>query len=291
MSLSEVLDEIKGDAEEVDESLVLDSNKGIEGKVAVEEFKLFPVELTRVNPTTLEAYNKAYDLKVLKETIGEHTKVDKGIVLEAMAALPEVSHVSQAKLTTAPSAINKKILDDIIYSGVDKVPSDLIDAIRGLYEELLVRENVTSGLMNEVEGRYIEIETLIQEKGLEDSELELVTLPNHEQYMELVESFSVFSELLNIENKVWRIKGKELLSLLGDVKMHVRANLNTIEEFKTDAKLYLEGTPDNLSGELNNVVRNMGSAYDAIEGLNKISRIVSGEGCSMEVIQEFLDKA
>lgn len=40
-------------------------------------------------------------------------RVDRGIALEVFTMLPEVGKVEQAKLTSAPSIINKEIMDAV----------------------------------------------------------------------------------------------------------------------------------------------------------------------------------
>lgn len=286
MSLSDILNEISGDIDNINDNNLIPSNIDI----SKESICLFKEDLPSIDKKTLASLYKKEELLALKKIVGSSPKIDKSIVLEAMAALPIVDKVTEAKLTNAPSAINKKILDDIIYDGTDEVPNNWISDIRGLYEEISIRSKTIKELMSEVDGRYCDIEKIIDEKNLRDKELALGGIAGVEDWKKTIEAFKVFKDLINTNQDGWYVKGKDLLDLLYDVRGYVRSNTRVVLEFEESARLYLDNNPKNISGEFSNVIRNIENVYTSMDGLNKIAGLVKGEDSAMGLILLNIEK-
>ncbi len=128
MSVLEILDDIKegiSDQEvEPNDSISQEHVKDIHTFTTAINFNV-----KRLDTTVEEKFNQLYKRCVLKKTLSKLTKVDKSTAMEAMAALPAYNKVHEAKLTSAPSAINKKILDEVIFSENDQIPPDLFSFI------------------------------------------------------------------------------------------------------------------------------------------------------------------
>lgn len=288
MSLSEILDDISSEVTGIGDLPIVEGVPNNNHKLETNT-PLFPEELPALNKEALESIQIQQELLSIKSIVKDAVKVDRSIVLEAMAALPVTDKVMEAKLTTAPSTINKRILDDIIYEGTDKVPEEWITCVRELYEEVTTREEILNTIVSDVEGRREIIASLIVSKGLENKELTLASSGGYEGWSKTLKTFSSFKELLNLEDGIWTITGQGLLDVVDDLKLYIKSHVRNIIAFKEAASVYLERNPTKITEELNNVVDCIKSCYFGMESFNFVAGLVKGEDCPMAFIIKDLE--
>lgn len=131
MSLGDVLDDLNKDVTNIDTS---DTNIAIENVVITDVKKdgnQFNIQ--RFSKETLERVNNMFNLITLKENVQAMPRIDRGVALEVFTMLPDVGKVEQAKLTTAPSIINKEIMDRVFNSNIQhKLSLDVVDKLYDL---------------------------------------------------------------------------------------------------------------------------------------------------------------
>lgn len=138
MSLSDILDDIKSDVSNIEtsENIKISIENAIVTDTKNNEQQL---NIQRFSKETLEKVNNMFNLLILKQNIDGMTRVDKNTALEVFTMLPEVGKVEQAKLTSAPSIINKEIIDKIFNSNIEyKISSDIFNK---LYDLKILIEN------------------------------------------------------------------------------------------------------------------------------------------------------
>lgn len=132
MSLGDILDDIQSDVSNIETP----ENGGIATEnVVIMDAKRngqqFSVQ--RFSKETLDKVNNMFNLLTLKKNIAGLPRVDRGIALEMFTMLPEAGRVEQAKLTSAPSIINKEIMDKVFNANIEhKLSLDVTDKLYDL---------------------------------------------------------------------------------------------------------------------------------------------------------------
>lgn len=132
MSLGEILDDIKDDVTNIETPE--------DGGISAENVVITNVKkngqqfnVQRFSKETLEKVNNMFNLLVLKNNIAGMPRVDRGIAMEVFTMLPEVGKVEQAKLTSAPSIINKELMDKVFNANIEhKLSLDISDKLYDL---------------------------------------------------------------------------------------------------------------------------------------------------------------
>jgi len=131
MSLGDLLDDLNKDVNNIDTSEVGISTENIVITDAKKNGAQFNIQ--RFSKDTLERVNNMFNLIVLKQNIQGMARVERGVALEVFTMLPEVGKVEQAKLTSAPSVINKDIMDRVFNSNIEhKISLDVMDKLYDL---------------------------------------------------------------------------------------------------------------------------------------------------------------
>lgn len=131
MSLGEMLDDLNKDISNIDTSL---EDIALENIVITDVKKDGnQISIQRFSKGTIERINTMFNLITLKQNVTNMQRVDRNVALEVFTMLPDVGKVEQAKLTTAPSIINKEIIDRVFNSNIDnKISIDIIDKLYDL---------------------------------------------------------------------------------------------------------------------------------------------------------------
>ncbi len=113
MSLNQILNELQEGVENtaIENLAVLEKPVLQEQDLAASYFK---IEASTLDKSIVKKINNLYDLGIIKSTIGNTSKVDYNVAQEVFTMLPETSVADRAKVTAAPSIINKEILDNVL---------------------------------------------------------------------------------------------------------------------------------------------------------------------------------
>lgn len=288
MSLSEILDEINGGVEDIpkDDPLFSDVKQS---QVATEEVRSvktnengFRINLGNLDKSTLVKFNDLYRRCVIKQTTSGMSKVDRSIVMEAMASLPSVNPTYEAKLTRTASSINRKILDDIIYKGDDKVPEAVKDLVQGLLEFTEVGvEKITK--LTEIWGDLTAaMEAAVECKNLKTTEVYVTELVQNSAAFELAQAVGFIQQD--------KLSYEQILQALVSVKLSLEAGRKTIETFNTVAKGWLDSGNETMGDEAAEVVSYVEPTYDVIELYNKYAPLIEGQPSVLEEFRVYLDK-
>lgn len=132
MSLGDILDGIQDNVINIETPE--DGNIAAEGVVIMDAKKnsqQFSVQ--RLSKETLEKVNTMFNLLVLKNNVANMPRVDRGIAMEVFTMLPDIGKVEQAKLTSAPSIINKELMDKVFNANIEnKLSLDISDKLYDL---------------------------------------------------------------------------------------------------------------------------------------------------------------
>lgn len=303
----------------------LESNRegvlGLEGaKEIVQVTGNVKLNLSKLDNNIIDKFNTLYSRCLIRKALQGAKKVDRGVVLEAMATLPANSTVNQAKLTTAPSAINKKILDEIVFSEKDEVPADLhtfiIDTLKVLndgtvkeLDDLLlfiteysgrVREQLnnkikTSIVMNGNQSVNLLAEDIITITSIDDTKL---MYPKYEGELNkrakniLTEDFYTFVTTMREFNNSEKDTDYSVCGILNNLTM-VEAILRGIRSsfvsFIDSANYYInQGNPE-LTGAANDAVEDLQRAITSSETYNKVCSVISEKSQFLEAIAEYVD--
>lgn len=129
MSLSQILDDIHGDVNNVHvstEHVVVTQQKE----------STFKVPSTNLNKGVLDKFNLLYNALTAKNTIYPLNKVDLKIAQEVFTMLPNVSKSDQAKVTSFPSTINKDILEGMLKNVSDTMPDEILTVFKDILEQI-----------------------------------------------------------------------------------------------------------------------------------------------------------
>jgi len=136
MSLGEILNDLNKDTPNIVPSF---ENANLENIVITDIKKNGElVNIHHFSKETLERVNNMFNLITLKQNVSSMPRVERSVVMEIFTMIPDVGKVEEAKLTAAPSLINKEIMDRIFTSSIkNKISADVIDKldnIKGLIE-------------------------------------------------------------------------------------------------------------------------------------------------------------
>lgn len=131
MSLGELLDDLNKDVTNIDTSETSIATENIVITDAKKNGSQFNIQ--RLSKDTLDRVNNMFNLIVLKQNVSNMPRVDRSVALEVFTMLPDVGKVEQAKLTSAPSIINKEIMDRVFNSNIEhKMSLDVTDKLYDL---------------------------------------------------------------------------------------------------------------------------------------------------------------
>ncbi len=139
MSLGELLDDLNKDVTNIDTSETSIATENIVITDAKKDGNQFNIQ--RFSKNTLDRVNNMFNLIILKQNVANMPRVDRTVALEVFTMLPDVGKVEQAKLTTAPSIINKEIMERVFNSNIEHKMS--LDVTDKLYElEALIQNHL-----------------------------------------------------------------------------------------------------------------------------------------------------
>lgn len=274
MSLGDILDYIKDNVTNVetpDDGAIAAENVVITD--ARKNGQQFSVQ--RFSKETLEKVNNMFNLLVLKNNIASMPRVDRGIAMEVFTMLPEVGKVEQAKLTSAPSVINKELMDKVFNANIEhKLSLDISDKLYDLKDliekhlpmvEVLVNyfQAFTSMVSDKAEvfknvpPTVVEYKAFVsQEQNQENRLVDLYTEKmdvilhmddsklEYEKYNGvLIDMFSAiyYSETLNdLYNTVSYLPAKNEISLAGLVQ-YGKTAIENLNRYKEDLERYYSG--------------------------------------------------
>lgn len=124
---------------------IVNDEAGSEKEVTTEEFLVDAEEeesedinVVEISEESLALFQGLHQRTVIAESLANEPKVDKSIVLEAMATLPRgVSRLEEAKLTSSASVINKDILNSVVGRDSEEVLSNFKETVSKLNDSLL----------------------------------------------------------------------------------------------------------------------------------------------------------
>lgn len=325
MALNELLDEILDDK-------VSDEIEKVEGveDPALEEIRSIKTKSTgrRFNISTfdnrvVDKFNTLYSKVRLKETVAGMVKIDRAIAQEAMATLPEVNPAMAAKLTSYPSAINRKLLDDIIFAGNDEVPEELEKIIREMLEEVNSSFDANEKLLTEIKISSNLLRDLLKTKYVEGptksiviydgKSLDLVHAPLQDLFMiedtrldydkyanvlsEKIRGLTyspkiiAFGEYLS-EHCGGAVLGEHsVLDLVNEImrtEVIATANFDNIKNFKESATAYFQREEKTLTGWVSDLVNSLDSVLKSSDSFNKIADILDGKDGVVQQLYDYL---
>lgn len=277
------------------------------------------INLAKLDTSLIDKFNNLYRVCVLRKALSKVSKVDRSIAVEAMAALPNHNPINEAKLTSAPSAINKKILDEIVFTGKDEMPPDLriylietytlfnerfIDEIRTFlnfiveYNDSLrtkINEKIKTAIVMSGNASYNLITTdLIDLHSLDDTQLEYPKYSGelHKRIESILGSKiytfkSGIRDLSGNDNSDYSIVGlSKDLSLL---EVFLRGILQTVQEFVTVSKYYVDQNNTELTGAASDAVSSLQTAIVSTENYNKITSFICEESDLLKTVSEYVN--
>ena len=124
MSVSDILDEIKEDVVPGDDLSLENITVIVKPKPDIK------VTTSVINRTTVEKFNTLYNKLVKRQLVEKLDKLEVRVAHEVFTMLPDVSKTEYAKLTSAPSTINKNIVQKALSDVSDKTPEDAITMLK-----------------------------------------------------------------------------------------------------------------------------------------------------------------
>ena len=145
MSLSQILDDIQGDASNVQVST---EHNAVTAPPTESTFK---VPSTTLNKNVLSKFNTLYNTLTAKDTVYQLNKVDFKIAQEVFTMLPDISKTEQAKVTSYPSTVNKDILQGVLDNVSNTMPEEILDAFREILDQIRQSADAIVGVVDSVE--------------------------------------------------------------------------------------------------------------------------------------------
>lgn len=112
MSLSSILSEIQGDVDDIP----LDTNVVAVAKENISDSPAFTINYVALEEAEVYMVNTSSSIRVIREQIKNMPRIDYKIAQEVFAMLPMTSETDRAKITTAPSVMNKEVIEKITSS-------------------------------------------------------------------------------------------------------------------------------------------------------------------------------
>ncbi len=318
--LNDINDGISGDIDQID---------GVT-ETSLEEIKKVTVSssdgrihIGKLDSGVIDKFNTLYKRCLLRKAICGMTKVERSIAVEAMATLPLHSPTNEAKLTSVPSAINKKILDDIVFTGKDEVPGELHNYLLETFS--LFNESFITGLNNFIDfivsysdslratvNAKIKTATVmvdgVSHNLLAESLFELIVIDDSSLFYDkyagelnkrirsiLTNEFYAYYETLR------EITGKKdgsdlsVVGLLADlplVEVILRGVHQSVTEFITVADYYVKRGNPELTGAAAEAVSALERVIPSTETYNKLSSVLNEESVFLKDLisyAEFID--
>lgn len=118
MSLTEILSDINENTENIDTTNIVVKNTQ---HITLEQNtqNTTDIAIKTISKETINNINNMFNLITIQSNIKDISKVDYSIAQEVFTMLPNISKHEAAKLTTAPSAMNKEILDKVFNLNID----------------------------------------------------------------------------------------------------------------------------------------------------------------------------
>ena len=276
------------------------------------------INLAKLDTSLIDKFNNLYRVCVLRKALSKVSKVDRSIAVEAMATLPNHNPINEAKLTSAPSAINKKILDEIVFTGKDEMPPDLhiyltetytlfnerfIDEIRTFlnfiveYNDRLrtiINEKIKTAIVMSGNVSYNLITTdLIDLHNLDDTQLEY---PKYSGELDKRIKSILDSELYTFKSGIRELTGNDnndhsIMGLSKDLSLlevFLRGILQTVQEFVTVSKYYVDQNNTELTGAASDAVTSLQTAIVSTENYNKITSFICEESNLLKTVSEYV---
>ena len=130
MSVSDILDEIKEDVVPGDDLSLENITVIVKPKPDIK------VTTSVINRATVEKFNTLYNKLVKRQLVEKLDKLEVRVAHEVFTMLPDVSKTEYAKLTSAPSTINKNIVQKALSDVSDKAPEDTITMLKEFSSEI-----------------------------------------------------------------------------------------------------------------------------------------------------------
>lgn len=128
MSLSQILDDIQGDA-----SNVHVSNENV---VVTPPESTFNVPASNLDKSVMDKFNTLYNTLTVKNTVYQLNKVDFKIAQEVFTMLPDLGKTEQAKITSYPSVMNKDILQGVLENVKDTMPEEILSVFQDILGQI-----------------------------------------------------------------------------------------------------------------------------------------------------------
>lgn len=277
------------------------------------------LNLAKLDAAVIDKFNTLYRRCLIRKALTKVSKVDRSVALEAMATLPVSNPVNEAKLTSTPSAINKKILDDIVFSGKDEMPADLHDYLLNTFslfnEEFLtevddliqfvtnyndtIRTLVnnkykTSIVMVDNETRNLLSDSLVDLSFVDDSTLmydkytgELNKRINAILCTELYEFNVVLKEMGKGSGKGFSVI--DILSDLTLLEVILRGIRTTIAEFISVATFYVNQNNRELTGAAGDSVNALQQVIISTDNYNRINSVIGTDSVFLEALSDYVN--
>ncbi len=276
------------------------------------------INLAKLDTSLIDKFNNLYRVCVLRKTLSNVSKVDRSIAVEAMAALPNHNPINEAKLTSTPSAINKKILDEIVFTGKDEMPADLHNYLietYTLFNDRFIDEIRT--LLNFIVEYNDNLRTKINEKYKT-----AIVMSDNVSYNLLATDFTDLYNLDDTQLQYTKYSGelrKRIKSILGTeyyafksgirdligkdnsdctimgfgkdlslLEVFLRGILQTVEEFVTVSKYYVDQNNTELTGAANDAVSSLQTAITSADNYNTITSCISEESDLLKNVSEYV---
>lgn len=276
------------------------------------------INLAKLDTSLIDKFNNLYRVCVLRKALSKVSKVDRSIAVEAMATLPNHNPINEAKLTSAPSAINKKILDEIVFTGKDEMPPDLhiylmetytlfneqfIDEIRTFlnfiveYNDSLrtkINDKIKTAIIMSGNVSYNLITAdLIELHGLDDTQLEY---PKYSGELDKRIKSILDSEVYTFKSGIRDLSGNDnsdysIMGLSKDLSLlevFLRGILQTVQEFVTVSKYYVDQNNTELTGAASDAVSSLQTAIVSTENYNKITSFICEESNLLKTVSEYV---
>ena len=130
MSLSAILDDLQEDVQPLENV----SQEHV--SVVVKTKPDVKVTTSVINQQTIDKFNTLYHKLVKKELLGKLDKLEVRVAHEVFTMIPDVTKADYAKLTSAPSVINKTIVQKALNDVQDVAPDDAVQMLTELRREL-----------------------------------------------------------------------------------------------------------------------------------------------------------
>jgi len=172
----------------------------------------FSIESACLEQSVVEKVNNLYDLSMIAKTIHNTSKVDYNVAQEVFTMLPDTSIADRAKVTAAPSIINKEILENILktqtgeytlisYQLKTEIDKTIKDITENLYHMTEVKSYLES-FLTQVQPDTDRLTGAAPIVICEGKTYNLFTRPVYNIYMEVndrVLDYAKYSDTLNIQ--------------------------------------------------------------------------------------------